>query len=291
ARAGDMLSPAASSVLRSIAGGGPDTTLANVGKNVAIGAAAGTGQFAGEHLAPEGYKPLGGLAGSLLGAGAGIGGAEGLRFAGSRIRPDAEGGAAQQFRAAATNPDAARSALEGAPEQQPVPGFQPTTAEATADPGLLSLQNWARNQQPEAFRERANANNAAIVQGLQGLAPGGDPAAVGSYFTSALSRLDDAYAAKITAAQQQLDQRLGQMGGEPVLGGDADTLRQQYGQQLRAIVQEGKAERDAQESRLWDAARQNGDLSFDQQPAVTGAQRALADRRFFNPQGGDKLEP
>lgn len=286
------LSPTAMSVLEAIAGGkqAPSAagTLTGMAKNAGIGAASGAGQDLGERLAPDGYKPAGALLGSLAGGGLGalgISGGEAFWHA-YRQAPEAE--AATKFLGAASNPDVVQTRLNGLAPDSRVPGVQPTTGELTNDQGLLQTQNWARNQRPEPFTDQAFANNAVRVQQLGSLAPTGAPEDASQFFRAQLDRIDQAHQDTLQAAQAHADQTLGDMGGNPNLGADVDTVRQQYGQQLRQFVQEAEAARKQAVDRLWDAARQNGDLAFDSEPAQLAAQRGL---QSVNAQAGDRMVP
>lgn len=139
----------------------------------------GGGAGAGEQWAREvGFGPAGqtaaGLAGGLVAPmGAAVGG-ETLgalaRGAKTYFKPFTAGGqrdvVGSLINRFAENPQAALSNIESAPEF--VPGSNPTTATASADPGLLALQRGLMNEPESApmFTRQAAEANAARLEAL-----------------------------------------------------------------------------------------------------------------------------
>ncbi len=91
------------------------------------------------------------------------------------------------------------------------------------------------------------------------------------------------------AAQQGRSDALAQAPGQQysdILGGS--TALQQHGQNLRQFIQEGRNARAAEEGRLWDIVRQNGDLALDHRPVSDAVDQAVSS---MQPAGGDRLTP
>lgn len=108
--------------------------------------------------------------------------------------------------------------------------------------------------------------------------------AISTNYAPQIGALDQQAAVHATTASDALAQAPGQQ----FAGSDLPTATQQYGQQLRGFVQQGREARAAEENRLWNVVRQNGDVQFDQAPAVQAVQQATSQLR---PEAGDKLTP
>jgi hypothetical protein len=88
--------------------------------------------------------------------------------------------------------------------------------------------------------------------------------------------------------QQRATAAMAQAPGQTFGDTDTATALQQHGQNLRQFVQHGRDARAAEENRLWSIVRQNGDLTFDHQPAVQAVDQAVSQ---MQPAGGDRLTP
>lgn len=132
---------------------------------------AGGGAAAGGGAREAGFGPLGqlvaGLAGGVAAPSAATAAAEGgkaaLRGARGLIEPFTEQGrrniVGRTMQANARDPRQAADNISGSPEY--VPGSTPTTAEASGDAGLASLQKAVRNQNAPEFADRVAQQDAA----------------------------------------------------------------------------------------------------------------------------------
>lgn len=264
ARAGEALSPVGRAILEGLRGSSvqPTTagaTAANLGKNALFGVGAGAGQTAAEAVAPNNSTAsfIGSLAGGL-----GVGAGEAaFRYAASR--PSLATRAADQL----TKVNDIAPPYEGAS-----PGQYFTDR--------LDHLKAAENTVVEAAQAHANEIMPPPGPTTEQIGATARTSIIGNYAPAvALAERGDAL------AQQKLAQTAEGIGGN-LQATDADTVRQQYGDQHRQFVQEGKDARAKEETRLWNAARQNGDLVFDHQPTVAAKEKAVGS---INPAGGDRL--
>lgn len=170
------------------------------GKMLLAGTAGGVAAQAAMEAAPEEYKIPAGLAAGIVG---GIGGygvpsaIEGVARAGvEHMRPviSTEGNvktmAAERLASAASDPAAAAAALENAPTY--VPGSRPTSAQASRDTGLATLERALARGDPK-FKERLIArieeNNEAQIGFLDSIAEG-DPAGAAQFFRDRMAALE-----------------------------------------------------------------------------------------------------
>lgn len=213
--AAETLSPVVTTILKTLRGNSETSALGNVAKNAVIGATSGAGQSAGEAIAPKGYEGVGGFLGSLLGG----------------ISPEAGKSAFEwAFRHPATKQVAADAILRSASDadqfkrdlhtpSENLAGVEGTPGEITNDAGILQAQNWARNQNPELFSQRAANNNAGRVRALEGIAPAAG-LSPGELVTQHLSELDAAQKALEDAAGLHAEEARRQIGG----GRDAEDI-------------------------------------------------------------------
>jgi hypothetical protein len=133
-------------------------------------AASGSGAGSANLAEQGGFGPLGqtvaGLAGGVVAPIAGVAavrGAEGLVRGGmGLVEPFTKEGqrtiAARAYQGAASDKQAA---LDGMDASEIVPGSKPTTAQATGDKGLASMEKTLRNRFPQDFADRAAAQDSA----------------------------------------------------------------------------------------------------------------------------------
>lgn len=232
--------------------------------NAAMGGAGGAVGVTAEEMAPEPLKPLARMGGEMLG-GVGVAAAESLGRAGvsaagrgarevarTAFEP-AEMEAGRRILSRAENPAAFRQSLAEATDAELVlPGSKPTTFQATGDMGVGALEREVQ-QRPgalEQFRGRATEQNEARVRALEGLAdPNADPRSVGDFLRTQLDNIEAEYGAKVAAARQEAQARLGQTGGDRFQT-DAD-----YGSGLRTELETLDNQRKAAEDRLWEEFR------------------------------------
>jgi len=188
----------------------------------------------------------------LIGAVGGNMGAGAAKSAiGTYAEPFTESGrqdiAANRYFNAAENPQTAGETLTNPPDLSTVPQeqvgvSQPTTAQVTQDPGLVRLQKQLEAQNPMPFAERTQEQEVAQNMALN-IAPNGDPAEVGKYFTGQLQSLEAQGKAARDAAINNVAAQTESLGGfqNP----------QQYGDIMRQGLQEAYNASNANESALW----------------------------------------
>lgn len=264
-------SPVARGVLNTLRGGGDmPATAAQTAKNTtaigALGVPAGVGQVAGEDLAPSGHEALGGFAGAMLGAGMGALGTAGVRAGAAKIagEPVADQ-AVRQFTDAMTDPHQTLGKIARG-ETPTLDGYQPTTANAVNDTGLLQLQNWARNRRPDLFNQRAAANNEKQVSALNTIAP--PPDAVTPPVDIVRSRLADIDAQQASieaAARAHAEKTLGDLGGTESPGIYGAEGQQAIRQNYEPAIGAAQSAEDAARARLVEGIQELGG-----QPAKDG---------------------
>lgn len=219
------------------------------GMSIPAAVAAGfASEGAGQLTKGTPLEPAARLIGAVTGN-AGAGAAEGA--AKSYAQPFTASGrqdlAAQQYFKAAENPQAAGSTLANPPDLSKTPPdqvgvSQPTTAQVTQDPGLVRLQKQLEAQNPTPFQQRAaeqeQAQNAAL-----NIAPNGDPAEVGRYFTGQLQALEAQGSATRNAAINNVAKATDALGGYQ--------SSQEYGESMRQGLQQAYNASNANEAALW----------------------------------------
>lgn len=300
--------------------GGGTGVLRNAVINPALGVSGSlTGQAAAS-LVPEQYKGVAELAGN-------VGGMLVPEAAGAAVRPLVSGprvapllessgapiigsdrqplqasagqarAAGEQLQAAATDPAAVSAALDTAPPAS-IPNDQPTTAQATGDPGLLAAEYTASRtgtpQQQAAFRAQADAQNDTRVGVLRDQAADADPVAADTALkqhaaqadavsagqlaqTEAVARdqvaqTDSTGQGQVAQLQQAADQARGAVGGDLPPGSEGD-----IGASLRAPVDAANQAAKARESALWKAVDPDGTLAADMTPVKQGAASILGE--------------
>lgn len=266
ARGAESLSPMAQTILESLRGASeaPESGVdraALYAKNAVIGGTSGAGQYVGETVAPDGFGPIGGLFGSLIGGTAASLGDAAFKSALNRKSIETE--AANKLSARITDLPAVKDALyAGAPDV--VPGLQPTTGQLTNDPDILQMENWARTKDQAPFNKIYAGNNAAVSDTLGAVAGQQNPISAGEYFRNQLAELDKAHQAVTDAAEAHAQETFG------------NTAPTQTPEQAGATAQEAIQQRYA--PRL-------AENSADQTVAEMNMQRAL-DQAGGNPQLG-----
>ena len=266
--------------------------------NVALSAGAAVGGQQAADFAPEPYKPIANLVGSL-GTGVALAGAGSATRAASdylapravapsRMQPvtgqdgtpiaRADGtsvtaspgqadAAAGQLRSMMSDPAAAAGALaQDNPEL--VPGSQPTTFQLTQDPRLGQYERGAARSGTDAsaqFTTRATQQNDARVAALRGVAPDGDPAAVATQ-AKALDPTQPG-AAAVAQAQTGASAATDALGGNLPAGSDGIV-----GTALRAPIAAANAAAKTEEGALWRAVDPNGTVGVSMTPIRQRAQ-------------------
>ncbi|WAJ28937.1 hypothetical protein [Antarcticirhabdus aurantiaca] len=241
---------------------GRSSSAGVVAGEAAVSGAASAGASAAADAAPDQLKPVAALAGGLLAGGtaataAGVPGAiRGSAQAGGRaLAPLTQAGrerlAADRLRAGATDPAALRAALdEGSAEL--VPGSMPTTGQATGDMGILAAERGAATRRPELFQQRAADQNAARLDALQGVQPGGAPEAVTAAIRQRLDLIDRTTQSGLDAAQGSARASVEALGPGMVPEATGDAVRGSY--------EAARAAAKAEENRLWEAVDPDGFL-------------------------------
>lgn len=238
-------------------------------------AAAGVGGGIGEaaqEAAPDSLKPLAGLAGNLLGAGAIIAPAVGARAGLDYLKPkvsqwvepfSASGrqtGAAREFTDAFQDPHAALNKLDdlaaqrsasGTPDAalgEGVAGEKFTTPQLTQDRGALSAERAISTKSPEDFRSNeygtgADQQNAARVEAFSRMQQRGTPEDVANFLRQQRDELDAHYGAAEDTARQKAEG----LGSQVGTGAPAEAV----GSDLRGALQQGLDAAKAKEDALW----------------------------------------
>ncbi len=266
--------------------------------NVALSAGAAVGGQQAADFAPEPYKPIANLVGSL-GTGVALAGAGSATRAASdylapravapsRMQPvtgqdgapitRADGtsvtaspgqadAAAGQLRSMMSDPAAAAGALaQDNPEL--VPGSQPTTFQLTQDPRLGQFERGAARSGTDAsaqFITRATQQNDARVATLRGVAPDGDLAAVAAQ-AKALDPTQPG-AAAVAQAQTGASAATDALGGNLPAGSDGIV-----GTALRAPIAAANAAAKTEEGALWREVDPNGTVGVSMTPIRQRAQ-------------------
>ena len=178
---------------------GTSRTAGDVAKQAVVGATSGGTGEAAAQLTPEPYKPIAHLAGSLVGGGVGMLGAEApaygwqqaTKFAAPMRPGQREALAGAELARSAESPARAQDILENEPRQF-VPGSNLTTAQMTGDLGLLAKERQVQ-QSPDALAEftaRREEQNAARLQAMRGVQETGSPLEVANAVRGTLADID-----------------------------------------------------------------------------------------------------
>lgn len=308
---------------------GESKTAANIASNAGVGAAAGAGGYVGGDIATEAggekYRPLGELAGNLVGGVAGAGMAAAPRGVQQAVKaadnyalvtPGAqERAAGAQLRERATDPNAAIQAIDNAPREL-VPGSQPTTFQLTGDMGLGGLERGVARSNPEAFQQRAAEQNAARLDALGTVQPAGHPEAVSQALRDHLGMIDAESARAIGDATGVAVERTKALGGDmpadaygaalrgieapkvaaaqaeaegavKALGGDR--MPEAYGADLRQKALGARAVAKERENQLWGAVDPDGSLALPVVGTRSGARDILSSMsKLAQPMAGEE---
>ncbi len=145
--------------------------------------------------------------------------------------------AAQALKANTTDLPAAQAALgQHLATPAPVPGFQPTSAQVTADPGQMALEQAQRAGAPQPFQDRANQQNSAIVGAIDSTAPAAASSdAVTPAVQAQLGTIDQTGQAGVAGAQAGRDAAVS------ALPATTDATPEQAGATLRGQVDQARA--------------------------------------------------
>ncbi len=241
--------------------------------NVAAGAAAGAGGAGAAELAPDQYKPLAHVVGSMA-AGVPVAATpaiarEAVRVGKNFVAPMHEAGreelAGGRLANAANDVSAVREAIDTAPREL-VPGSRPTTFQLTGDTGLGALERDVQTRNPAEFAERRGEQNAARVQALQGVQSTGAPEEISGFLRGRLAEIDHASQRLIDDATARAQGAAARLGGQGV--------PEDYGARLRTALQDAEDTARAGERGLWNAVDPDGRLTVSMGP-VRNAERSI----------------
>ena len=296
-KAGVAMTPRVMSVLEGLFGA--PKTGGEVAANAVVGGLSGAGGSAAAEAAPEGYKPIAEMGGSLAGGVGGVGliGAgqlakEGVKALRNYTAPLTESGrervAAETLRDAVTSRHAAVDALENNPGEI-LPGSKPTTFQQSGDMGLGALERETATSRSAEFNQRRADQNAARVDALSDLQPVGSAADVSNALRQQLRSIDDMTdqaVARATTEAQAAAHGLGGRGTPEAYGeairNELEPQRQaltaaarretealggaeqpeQYGAALRGAAAEARREAKRQERALWNAVDPDNTLAL-----------------------------
>ena len=210
--------------------------------NAALGASAGLASDTAQQMVPEPYKPIAGLAGGLVGVGAPLAVAQGVRGtvragtnalapfierakpvlneAGQPILSEVTGApliykesslrrGGEDIASKTSDVGAVRNALADIAEPA-IPGDKPTLFQATRDPALgmneRQVAATGGNEVQAAFRARADAQKNAQLAEVGRVGEGGDTQAVREAAQADVAGQDAAMAARQAAAEQAAQQ-------------------------------------------------------------------------------------
>ena len=210
--------------------------------NAALGASAGLASDTAQQMVPEPYKPIAGLAGGLVGVGAPLAVAQGVRGtvragtnalapfierakpvlneAGQPILSEVTGApliykesslrrGGEDIASKTSDVGAVRNALADIAEPA-IPGDKPTLFQATRDPALgmneRQVAATGGNEVQAAFRARADAQKNAQLAEVGRVGEGGDTQAVREAAQAGVAGQDAAMAARAAAAEQAAQQ-------------------------------------------------------------------------------------
>jgi hypothetical protein len=304
--------PAAADAIASVFG--RSKSLRDLASNAGVGGVAGgSGQTAAE-FAPDEYKPVASMAGSLVGGGAAAVMAQGPRAVAESTRavrdyadPLTEAG---QQRAAgarlASSASSPRDVIDTIETRSPeiIPGSRPTTFQLTGDMGLGGLEREVQTRNPAEFAGRRSEQNAARVDALQGVQAGGKPEELSAFLRTRLADIDKAGNEGIENATRQAQTATADIGGNQSpefygaaiqdrtaprqaqltqdaqgavrrLGGDGTP--EGYGASLRSALQSAEDSARAHERSLWNAVDPDNTLTVGMQPIRTAANRVYGD--------------
>jgi hypothetical protein len=318
--AGDIITPATANMVRAGVGA-PDALNAAIG-----GASGGTGTLAAEQNivpVPDNLKPIVGMAGGLIGGAPVVAGhiaatagkaAYDALPALTEASKDAKARAsvAKEMQSAATDTSAARESLADQPHEI-VPGSTGTTGQIAGDTGLLGWEGAVRQQNPEAFNSRAAEQNAARVEHLDSVQPGGNSTDLPAAVKTQRDIADKQSQAAVDQLQEQHQAELAKVKEFQPNGAPADvaahfrdqrdaldratqatvdraetqaqTARDQIpsgrpedvGANLRAPAQEARNAAKERENALWKAVDPNGELAVSMGPLQSTAKAVYGD--------------
>ena len=255
-------------------GPGMISTLMRMGRTVPAGVASGAGGEFAREVAPEPYKPLAEMAGSVAGGGLGALATEGPRTIGTVARtltgPVTESGArtaaAGRLAGSASDIEAAKAALDKG-NYQIVPGSNPTTFQVTGDMGIGSLERQSQTQSPVEFNQRRADQNAARRTVLDNLQTMGNPTDLSDYAKNRMQWLDQQTQADIEDATRFAQQRTEALGGNqhPEL----------YGALFRQALADARNVARGRESALWEAIDPDGKLTVSASPISVAAKEII----------------
>lgn len=160
---------------------------------------------------------------------------------------------------------------------QTVPGFEPTTAQVAPTTQSVGYESAMRGIHNDDFAAHGVAQNKALTDSLQGMAPGTTgPEAVGSMFVRQLDDLEARHAGQVAGNQAAVVGQTGALGGQAPIG--------TYGQEMRGAVAAPNAAAKAAEGALWRAIDPDGTLAM---PLGDVQQTARGLLKEMNPNLGD----
>lgn len=231
--------------------------LFQIAKEMFSGAAGGAGAQTGMEYAPDNLKPAAALVGGLLG---GVGGVALTETPGAMSRSfkrgveyfspvntsraNVERMAAQRLGEVVTDRTAAQTALNKPVEI--VPGARPTSAQATGDVGLHTLERVLARSGDADFKDRLlkqrEAQAQAQLEALDNVQASGSPSAVADYLNARMRDLED-----------QADQLSNEVRGKATKALDdlGDSPAAEIGARAREAVVSRLSELNSETNALW----------------------------------------
>src|SRR5262252_1005607 len=191
-----------------------------------------------------------------------------------------ERAAAEEIERYASDPAKLKERL--ATVEEHVPGSQPTTFQATSDQGIGTLENTARLEEQEAFRQRAVEQNAARIRALEGVEPGGAPGDVASHLREA-QRVEKEQAEQMVSTAEQRAREASQLPG-----GTYDPAT--YGNVFRHELERAHAAAKENEGNLYRAVDPNGVLQVNPQP-IQEVERGIYGPHVMTQAGSASVTP
>lgn len=267
------------------------------GGNIAVNAAAGAGGESAASLVPDRFKPAAQMLGSATAGGVATPMAElptvargGVNAAKGFAEPLTTAGqqriADRIFAQGVNNRSSTQDALDQFAGPT-VPGSNLTTAQATGDVGVGSMERAAETATPVPFNARRAEQASARVAAVKALQPTGDPAELSSYLRQQMAAIDAVGSSVETHAIQQRAAAEAQ-GAADVTAAQANATGQSaaaaspigiagggtpeaQGAAMRDALATAKAEAKARERALWKAVDPDNTLALPVGPVKAAA--------------------
>lgn len=144
------------------------------------------------------------------------------------------------------------------PADDLVPGSKPTTFQVTGDQGIGQLERQVRTASPADFLERANQQNAARVQAMQGIEPQGRAQDLADFVTGQFRDLDNHTQAIVDEASQNAQTLASSLG--------PSILPEAHGEAMRTLLASSLQATKDNENALWRQVDPDQSLISNMQP-------------------------